>query len=481
MADRDTLLHSPAPVDDAPGEPGAARASGLGRRTLLAGTLGGSLALTVGGTAVAADGPAGRRTAARVETSAASDGDRHILYRQFTGFGLRSGTADGTRWTPDGVVIGRPTGRLDYADPFAADAAPVPYETATWTSPVVPVPAGYTELIASWEVLTPEQTWVQIEVRGTDETGTRSGWFILGRWCAKDPADPSPTSPHRGAIHRTSVDGQRTDVATVWTDTLHAYAPHRFSDWQLRVTLLRPEGSRQTPVLQTVGAVASLLPDVETVPVSPVGRGRGIVLDVPTFSQEIHVGHYPEWDNGGEAWCSATSTAMVLKYWGTGPRGHQLDWVDPPVDAEVDYSARNVFDYTYDGAGNWPFNTAYATTWGLKAFVTRLRSFTEAEELIKAGIPVIISVSFAKNELDGAGYGTNGHLMVVVGFDENGDVVVNDPASHLIPDDGQVRFTYRRDQLENAWVPHSGGTVYVIHPESVRLPRVLDLDEPNWP
>jgi hypothetical protein len=252
------------------------------------------------------------------------------------------------------------------------------------------------------------------------------------------------------------------------------------SDWQLRVTLLRPAGSHHTPVLQTVGAIASALPDDKTVPVSPVGRARGRVLDVPTLSQEVHTGHYPQWDNGGEAWCSATSTAMVVKYWRTGPRPSQLTWVDPPVDAEVDFTARNVFDYTYDGAGNWPFNTAYATRWGLKAFVTRLRSFTEAEELIRAGIPVIISVSFAKGDLDGAGYGTNGHLMVVVGFTDDGDVVVNDPASHLIADDDQVRFTYRRDQLENAWVPHSGGTAYVIHPAHVRLPQPPNRQEPNW-
>jgi hypothetical protein len=227
-----------------------------------------------------------------------------------------------------------------------------------------------------------------------------------------------------------------------------------------------------------IGAMASNLPDDATVPVSPVGRGAGQVLDVPPFSQEIHVGHYPQWDNGGEAWCSATSTAMVLKYWRTGPRGGDLAWVTPPVDAEVDVAARNVFDYTYDGAGNWPFNTAYAAGYGLEGFVTRLRSFTEAEDFIRAGIPLIISVSFEKDELDGAGYGTNGHLMVVAGFTKTGDVVVNDPASHLLKDDGQVRTTYRRDQLENAWIPHSGGTVYVIHPRSRRLPH--PPSEANW-
>jgi hypothetical protein len=439
------------------------------RRTVLGVAVGASLGLTIGARTTAEASPVPKPTTS----------DRHIRYQQFTGPALRAGTHDGTVWAPDGIRIAHPTGTFDYVDPFADETTAVSYQTATWTSPVVRTGFDHTELISSWEVETPGRTWVQIEVRGTDETGTRSGWYILGRWCAKDP--DSPVSAGRpGAIHRTSVDGQATELATVWTDTLHVYEGHSLSDWQLRVTLLRPQGSHRTPVLQTIGAVASGLPDDPTVPVSPPGRARGKVLDVPTLSQEVHNGHYPQWDNGGEAWCSATSTAMVIKYWHTGPTKEDLAWVDPPVDAEVDYAARNVFDYTYDGAGNWPFNIAYATTYGLKGFVTRLRNFTELEELIKRGIPVIISVSFAKGDLDGAGYGTNGHLMVVVGFNRDGDVVVNDPASHLIPDDGQVRFTYRRDQLENAWVPHSGGTVYVIHPAHVPLPPVLDRAEPNW-
>ena len=132
-------------------------------------------------------------------------------------------------------------------------------------------------------------------------------------------------------------------------------------------------------------------------------------------------------------------------------------WVDPSyADPQVDHAARNVFDYNYDGAGNWPFNTAYAAP-RPRVFVTRLRSLTEAEQFIKAGIPLVVSVSFKKEELDGAGYGTNGHLMVIVGFDEDGNVVVNDPASHLIksnegPDDVRPRAV--REHLDPALRRH---------------------------
>ena len=162
---------------------------------------------------------------------------------------------------------------------------------------------------------------------------------------------------------------------------------------------------------------------------------------------------------------------MVLAYWGTGPTPADIAWVAPPVDAVVDHAARQVFDYAYDAAGNWPFNTAYAARFGLVAFVTRLRSLTEAEAFVAAGIPLVASVSFHESELTGAGYSTGGHLLVIRGFTREGDVVVNDPASHLVADNAQVRAVYGRAELEAAWMRGSGGIVYVIHPRAVPLPN----------
>jgi hypothetical protein len=283
---------------------------------------------------------------------------------------------------------------------------------------------------------------------------------VLGRWASYDTG-----------FHRTSVAGQGDDLATVYTDTLHALNGHTFSDWQLRLTLYRTAGTTASPRVTLLGAMSSAIPDEKKVrDPSPLGGAEGTVLDVPTYSQELHNGQYPEYDNGGEAWCSPTSTAMVLDYWGAGPTPAEMAWVDPSyADPQVDHAARAVYDYTYDGAGNWPFNTAYAASRGLEAFVTRLRSLTEAEQFISAGIPLVTSVSFKKGELAGAGYSTNGHLMVLVGFDDAGNPVMNDPASHNIPSDDQVRVTFDRTEFEDVW-SHSGRIVYVIHPASVPLP-----------
>jgi hypothetical protein len=167
---------------------------------------------------------------------------------------------------------------------------------------------------------------------------------------------------------------------------------------------------------------------------------------------------------------------MLVASWGDGPTAADLSWVDPGyADPQVDYAARNTFDYTYTGTGNWPFNTAYAGRYGLDGFVTRLRSLTEAEKFISAGIPIAVSLSFSKNQIPGLNYSTGGHLLDIVGFTTSGDPVLNDPVATT---DAGVRKVAGRNQFEAAWLTSSGGTAYVIHPAGVPLPP--EQSQPNW-
>lgn len=418
--------------------------------------------LVVGGSAMAAGGlllggPAG---AASATTRTIASTDQKIANHHFRApFDFLRGSRDGVLPSAVGLRLLHPTKKREYAD-LAAGSPTVTYDYGSWTSPWLSQGFGLTELISSWNADTPNGTWIESQVRGVDETGTTSDWFVLGRWCSNDIADG-------GAISRTSVDGQSTDIATVWTDTLHLYDEHTFSKVQLRILLMRKAGTQLTPTVRFFGAVASNLPD-DVPATSSFGLHHGVALPVPAFSQELHEGQYPQWDNGGEAWCSPTSTSMVVAYWHTGPSAKDLAWVQPKVDPQVAFAARNTYDAAYEGCGNWPFNTAYAGRWGLEAYVTRLRNLREAEPFIQAGIPLITSIAFEPGELDGAGYSTDGHLMVLAGFTDTGDVVMNDPASHLIKSDDAVRTTYRRDQFEKLWLAASGGTAYVIHPTWLR-------------
>ncbi|MGK4579242.1 C39 family peptidase [Kitasatospora sp. HPMI-4] len=378
------------------------------------------------------------------------------------GGGPGVGVMDGDR---PGVAITTPVGTVDYQDPHTGTSSP--WEYATWTSPVRELATPATELVAAWNAHTPVGTWIAVELRGGYSDGGTTPWYVMGRWAASDQD-----------VRRTSVDHQQDGRSRISTDTFAIDAPDsglRLVSYTLRLTLYRRPGSELTPTVRRLGAMASDLPDRFEVPASVPGVGRGRELAVPRYSQEIHKGQYPQYNNGGEAWCSPTSSQMVIEYWGHRPTVADLSWVDPAYpDPQVCQAARATYDNQYRGCGNWPFNAAYAATYhDLQAVITRLASLTDLERLIHAGIPVITSQSFLKSELEGAGYDTEGHLMAVIGFTGDGDVIANDPAS---PGDDQVRRVYRRRQFENNWLRTrrydangqvaggSGGVCYVYWP-----------------
>jgi Peptidase_C39 like family len=409
---------------------------------------------------------------ASAASPAAAAATSRVAYHRYASTGdFRSGSFDGTAARGTGVTITHPVGTMTYQDPVGG--AKTNWEYGTWTSPLRPVGFGASQLVASWNANTPHGSWLQVEMRGRTTAGAQTSWYVMGRWAADDPEAG-------GDIHRTSVPGQSDANGSVDIDTFSAKSGQSLASYQLRVTLYRKPGSRIRPVLRAVGAMASLVPDRTTVPVSPLGGAEGIELKVPRFSQDIHDNQYPQYDNGGEAWCSPTSTSMVVAYWHRGPSKKAMSWIDPSyADPQVDFAARNTYDYNYQGTGNWPFNPAYAARFGLNGFITRLRSVTELEQFIKAGIPVVTSQSFKASELPGAGYSTDGHLFVIVGFTATGDPIVNDPAS---PNDGAVRHVYPRAAFENVWLrsSSSGGIAYVMYPPGHRLPPNVPGTDRNW-
>ncbi|MBA3311408.1 MAG: C39 family peptidase [Nocardioidaceae bacterium] len=273
-----------------------------------------------------------------------------------------------------------------------------------------------------------------------------------------------------------SLGEQRDDFSRVAIDTLVTDAGVSYGAWQLRVSLMRRTGTTKTPTVTMIAGMSSRRADRGS-PTSRTGPANGRDLRVPRYSQMIHKGEYPQWDGGGEAWCSPTSTSMLLAYWRTGPTRRQYAWVnDAYAQPWVDYAARHTFAWGYDGAGMWPFNTAYAAQFGHDAFVTRLRSLREAERFIRAGVPLAASIAFDPGELDGSPlYSTGGHVVVIRGFTKAGRVIVNDPAAARAKG---VRRVYKRGQFENAWVDQTGGVVYVIHPPSTPLPN--PARHSNW-
>ncbi|MEV0383859.1 C39 family peptidase [Nonomuraea sp. NPDC050643] len=325
-----------------------------------------------------------------------------------------------------------------------------------WTGEERLIGFAATQIVPSWTARTPPGSWIEIALRARTTQGDLTKWYVMGRW--SEHGDP-----------RTSVPGQGDEDGDVAVDTFVARRP--VVAYQVRVTRYG-EGARVTGL----GVMASALPRTPVVASAAV-TAEPVELAVPRHSQHAHAGHHPRYDGGGANWCSPASVAMVLGFWGRGPAPGELGWVgDGDPAPGVDHAAAGAYDDSYQGTGNWPFNVAYAGRYDLAGFVTRLRSAAELESFVRAGIPVITSLSFKERELPGSCYTTNGHILVVIGFTAGGDVVVNDPAA---PCDAEVRRVYPRAAFEHVWLRSSGsgGIVYVLHPPEIPLPPCTNG---NW-
>jgi len=371
----------------------------------------------------------------------------------------RAADAGFAGWDLNGGVLLNGEGALEFdnatasigSDPYAVGAYyggnyynGGDFRVGEATSPVIPADFNYTEAIASWNASTPEGSW--IEVQFSARYGSRwSKWYVLGIWAAE--------ASEGSTIRRHSVKLQGDADGFVAVDTFVSSnkreTPNAF---QIKFLLFSVDGSA-TPVVRNASvAYSTSAPKSAVVPPNehPIWNTQ---LNVPECSQMIYVG-------GGEVWCSPTSTSMVLGFW------NDVGTCDTRVHAAVD----GVFDWIYDGHGNWPFNTAYAATQGYEGYVARFTSLAKAEEFVAHGVPVVMSIAWNKGELSGSDIeSTNGHLLVLVGFDGQGNPIVNDPAS---PADDTVQRTYQRAEFEPLWLQASGGTVYLIYPEGHAVPEM---------
>jgi hypothetical protein len=300
------------------------------------------------------------------------------------------------------------------------------------SSPIIKAPIDWNELVASWNVAPASNAVLEIEGRAI-YSDHETKYYTLGVWSSE------PQGRH-------SDSGQRDANGRVKTDTW--ITSRSGGDVQLRLTW---RGAKNFPPIKFLGL--SFLDNRVTPLTNPPNRSAwGKILLTPERSQHS----YPQ----EQGWCSPTSLSMVLARWSDLLHRPELN-IDVPEVAEA------VRDSNF-GTGNWPFNTAFAGSFeGLRAYVTRFGDITELEDWIAAGLPVIISAPWhllsPGREPTGAG-----HLTVCIGFTENGDVVINDPATNFQKGQ-QVRRIYKREDVIKAW-HESHNTVYLVYPETAPIP-----------
>lgn len=347
---------------------------------------------------------------------------------------------NGTRLNAQGELELDPAAAASEMDPYKAGSYNGgnfynggTYRVGEALSPTIRAGFDFAELVPSWNAATPAGSWMEVLARlNLDRRWTK--WYNLGVWASGTET-----------IRRHSVDSQEDADGTVAAETLIKTNMKAVTNaYQLKVRLFSEDG-KSTPVVRYLSSATSTTRPKKSKPSAGNPDNFNTLLAVPECSQMVY--------EGGDVWCSPTSVSMVLSYW-QGYSGA----CEPGVRAAV----AGIYDWIYKGTGNWSFNAAYAATFGLQASVQRFSSMNEIEAWVAKGVPVIFSFSWRKGDLTGAAVDSSpGHLAVVVGFDGEGNPIVNDPAAGR---DEDVQRTYLRSELDPLWLGSSGGTVYLIKP-----------------
>lgn len=363
------------------------------------------------------------------------------------------------RWVADGALVRGGQVALDAREGTlpghrekgagAAQGVPRPDPTGAIESPPIAAPWPFVELVPSWNGRAPARSWLRVSISAgiTEGDGVRwTRWYGFGIW--SEGAGPD-------GLGRRSEAAQEDDDGAVATDILRLKVPA--SAFRVRIEL-GDAGVDEGPSLDFCGVALSSDPSAPRPDLDGDRRcWNSVIAAVPRRSQMV----FPD---GGSVWCSPTALSMVLGYW----RREEDDRPD-----RVRETATGVWDAAYGGHGNWAFNVAYAGSLGFRAAILRFDVLARLEPLVAAGFPLILSLSWDQDggrPLDGAPLpSSRGHLTVLVGFDAEGNPVVNEPAS---PDEAGVRRTYRRDQFERRWQEASSGTTYLVHPPERRLPDI---------
>jgi hypothetical protein len=289
----------------------------------------------------------------------------------------------------------------------------------------------WNELVASWNVDMPKDSYLRVEARAVyPDRATK--YYVMSLW-SSDPAK----------YPRECVNKQKDADGDVDTDTLVLSRPaERF---QLRLTM--GGDTKALPKIRFLG-VHVLDARLKLPPLPPNRVAWGITLPVPERSQQAY--------EGGNVWCSPTTVSMMVAFWAERLKR-------PDLDRDVPEIVKGVYDRQWGGTGNWALNMAYAGSLpGLRAYVTRMSDLAQLEDWVAHGMPVGLSLCY--NRLRGKSREPSGHLVVCVGFTKEGDPVINDPGTRR-----NVRKVFPRANLVDAW-EYKNNTAYIILPENAAPP-----------
>ena len=289
----------------------------------------------------------------------------------------------------------------------------------------------FNESIPSWNGRCPDGTGFRIYLR-VGKGAEWTPWVEMGMW---------GDLPSREEKKLTSFEDGWVDV-----DILFSARPT--DEFQFRLDLHRSESAAGCPGIRLLAmSYSNTAQDKELWEHHSLGEqtkhspcGTEIRLEIPYRSQ-----HWETTENRGSI-CSPTSVSMALEAYGILMKT-----------ADV---AALALDPDHGIYGNWSRNIQVGAHHGLRGYLDRFRDWGKVRRELEKGHILSASIRFNRDQLARPPYPVSGgHLLIVRGLTENGDVITNDPA--LGKDNRGDGFVWKAEDFEKAWFDH-GGVAYVF-------------------
>lgn len=305
-------------------------------------------------------------------------------------------------------------------------------QTARFVSKVIRCKYPAFEFLPSWNIILPKPNQVfHVYMRFyNQDAAAPSPWFFVGESGEKCHKPLSGNTARWGRTH---------------IDYVELFAPA--SAFQVRIDFKLPrkvaDYSSEAPLLKRyfVHYSGQRRSARGTRAVSPPRQKHGKKHILVPYRSQLDV----EREELRNSVCCPTSLAMVLEYYR----------INRPTLEICDA----IYNERYDMYGIWPQVSQVASQHGLRSWVTRFRRHEDVRQYLQQGSPIIASIRVGEGELRNARYPkSNGHIIVIVGHDANGDYIVNDPYS---AGPGGAEIRYFADDIEKVWLDKGGVAVLV--------------------
>lgn len=314
-------------------------------------------------------------------------------------------------------------------------------------SPVIDLPFYFEEAVPSWNIECPEKSSFSVFVRfgnDTEKQNKLSPWLLMGEW--------NRTSDYKtlkSYLLNSKIEGKfdqpfKSLGASIETD--YILASKNFNQIQFCfIFAINPNDEVEFSSLSI--SASTHRGDKKLNLYEKTNVGKNSYMAVPFRSQG--------WEDKkiSSEICSVVSTATVMDYYG--------------VDIKTAELAKIAYDKRYKMYGMWWRAVQSAHQYGFNGVVKHFRSWEDVKEFIDKKMPVIACISVNKNDIaDDPNYETDGHVIVIIGFDENGDILCADGGFRK-EEDGVL--SYKRKEFEKIWFINSGGIGYLITPSKKEI------------